>query len=135
MERGARTRMTTVVVLAVVFAAGLLLGMAVDQSSSSPGEQVTDTTRREERGRRTPMYEQVGPSEAQKVQLDSIVREHRGEMRELQRDFREQYEALIQQTRDAIKGVLTPEQAEQYDSLVVEYEKRRAERGSRENRD
>ena len=109
--------------------------MAVDRAPIVPGEQVADTSRREDRGRRTRMYEQVGPSEAQKTQIDSIVGQHRGDLRVLQRDFRDAYEALIQQTRDAIKGVLTPEQAAQYDSLVAAYEKRRAERGSRENRD
>jgi Spy/CpxP family protein refolding chaperone len=139
MERSARTRMTTAVVLAVVFAAGLLVGMAVDRTPIVPGEQVADTARREDRGRRTRMYEQVGPSEAQKTQIDSIVGQYRGDLRVLQRELRDaydqRYQALIQQTRDAIKGVLTPEQAAQYDSLVAAYEKRRAERGSRENRD
>jgi Spy/CpxP family protein refolding chaperone len=139
MERTARTRLTTAVVLAVVFSAGLLVGMAVDRSAVEPAAEVADTTRREERGRRTRMYEQVGASEAQLAQIESIVREHRGELRALQGEFRDaydqRYQALIEQTRSAIKGVLTAEQAEAYDSLVAEYEKRRAERGSRENRD
>jgi hypothetical protein len=139
MERSARTRMTTAAVLAIVFAAGLLMGMAVDRSAVVPGEQAADTARQEERGRRARMYEQVGADVAQLEQIESIVREHRGDMRALQREFRDaydaRYQALVEKTREAIKGVLTPAQAVKYDSLVVEYEKRRAERGSRENRD
>lgn len=135
MEKSARTRMTTAVVLAAVFAAGLLLGMAVDRSTVVPADQIADTARQEERGQRPRMYEQVDADEAQLAQIEGIVREYRGDMRTLQREFRDAYDALVQQTREAIKGVLSPEQAEKYDSLVAEYEKRRAERGSRENRD
>jgi Spy/CpxP family protein refolding chaperone len=126
-------------VLAVVFASGMLLGLAVDRSlhAGPVGDTVatTDTARE----RRQPMYEQVGPSERQMVSIDSIVDEHRVKMKELHAEFRAaynpRYQALVEETREAIKGVLTPEQAVAYDSLLEERDRRRAERGSRENRE
>jgi len=139
MEKGARTRLTTALVLAAVFSAGLLVGMAADRPSVASDEEVGDSAASGERERRTPMWEQVGPNEAQKELIDSIVRGYRGDHRALQRELRDAYyqrsQELIEQTRTDIKSVLTPEQAVAYDSLVAEYERRRAERGSRENRD
>jgi len=66
----------------------------------------------------------VGPSEAQKTVIDSIVAEYRTAMRALHAEFRAaydpRYEALLRETRAAIKGVLTPAQAHAYDSLLAE---------------
>ena len=140
MEKGARTRLTTVLVLVVVFASGMTLGLAMDRSGVAVTSDASEPRAEEgQRERRTPMWEQVGPDEAQKMQIDSVVKAYRETMRALQSDMRDayntQYQALIEQTRTDIKGVLTPEQAVAYDSLVAAYEKRRAERGSRENRD
>ena len=85
------------------------------------------------------MYEQVGPTEAQRVEIDSIVQAHRQAMKELQQEFREAYDprygALIEQARRSIRDVFDPDQAMMYDSLIAEYDRNRAERGSRENRE
>ena len=139
MEKNARTRLVTALVLAVVFASGALLGLAVDRSlAADPAEKVEEADEGERR-HRVPMYEQVGPSESQRVSIDSIVGEHRARMKSLHAEFRSaynpRYEALLEETREAIKGVFTPEQALAYDSLLAERDRRRAERGSRENRE
>jgi hypothetical protein len=140
MEKGARTRLTTALVLVVVFASGMTLGLAMDRSGVALTADASEPQAEEgQRERRTPMWEQVGPDEAQKMQIDSVVKAYRETMRALQSDMRDayntEYQSLIEQTRTDIKGVLTPDQAVAYDSLVAAYEKRRAERGSRENRD
>lgn len=142
MERILRTRLVTGLVLLVVFGAGVSLGFAIERSRGASIEEVA----REEgedaqdgRERRGPMYEQVDPTEEQKVRIDSIVRDHRKAMKALHAEFRAaynpRYQALIDRTRSEIKGVLTPEQAQAYDSLVAAYERRRAERASRDDRD
>ena len=139
MERNARTRLVTALVLAVVFTTGALLGVAMDRSLEAVPTEDTEEVEGKERERRTPMYEQVGPSEVQMVAIDSIVDEHRARMKVLHDEFRSaynpRYQALIEETRQAIKGVFTPQQAEEYDSLLAEWDRRRAERGSRENRE
>ena len=126
MDKLLRTRLVTVLVLAAVFAAGLLVGFATDRSLVTT--PVVDEARTEDEEqptqRRTAMYEQVGPSEAQKIVIDSIVDEYRTAMRALHAEFRAaydpRYEALLRETRAAIKGVFTPEQAHAYDSLIAE---------------
>lgn len=141
MERILRTRLFAAVVMAVVFGAGVLLGVAV--SPTAPEAQAG-------RGRgddaRVPTYMQVTPppTERQKAQIDSILRAHRAAYRALHEDVRKaldqvskQYDprrrALIMETRQAIKSVLTPEQAVQFDSLSAANDRRRAE-GDRSHR-
>lgn len=140
MDKLLRTRLTTVAVLAVVFGSGVLLGIALDRSVvPTPAEDLARTEEERPEERRRPMYEQVGPSEAQKIAIDSIVQEYRTAMRALHAEFRAaydpRYDALVRETRAAIKGVLTLEQAHAYDSLVAERDRLRAERGPREDRD
>ncbi len=141
MERVLRTRLFAGVVLAVVFGAGVLLGLAVDRS---PGPDA-DRGRGEET-HRTPTYMKVDPTAEQQSQIDSILRVHRAAMKSLHEEFRQaldqfrktydpRYEALIKETREEIKGVLTPEQAAKYDSLLAENARRRAEREQRQNRE
>lgn len=139
MDRLLRTRLTTALVLAAVFASGLMLGLAVDRSLVATPAETARPERETPSGSRRPMYEQVGPSDAQKIVIDSIVREYRTAMKALHAEFRAAYDprygALVDETRSAIKGVLTPEQAHAYDSLVAERDRQRAERDSREDRD
>jgi cell division septation protein DedD len=139
MEKNARTRVVAALVLAVVFASGALLGLAIDRSQDAERAERVEEADEGERRRRVPMYEQVGPSESQMVSIDSIVEEHRARMSSLHAEFRSaynpRYQALLEETREAIKGVFTPEQAMAYDSLLTARDRRRAERGSRENRE
>ncbi len=140
MDKNSRTRLGTAFVLAIVFASGALLGLAVYRSlEAGPAENVEEVAGESARERRVPMYEQVGPTEGQMVSIDSIVEEHRSRMKSLHAEFRStynpRYQALVEETREAIKGVFTPDQAMAYDSLLVERDRRRAERGSRENRE
>lgn len=141
MERILRTRLVTSLVLLVVLGAGVSLGFALERArGAETGEQAAaegSAEAPENRGRR-PMYEQVGPTEEQKIRIDSIVADHRQAMKALHAEFRAaynpRYQALVDETRAAIKRVLTPEQAVEYDSLVAAYERRRAERSSGEGR-
>lgn len=137
MERLQRTRLLSVAVLAVVFCSGVLLGFALDvrlaegPEEGEPAEEVRTAERDDERsGRRTPMYRQIGTlTDQQDERIDSIIHAHRDSMRSLQREFSEAYDprywAIIENTRESIKGVLTPGQAQTYDSLLADYDRRR----------
>lgn len=142
MDKLLRTRLTTALVLGVVFASGVVLGVAADRSlGAAPPEEIArpDSTAETAERRRVPMYEQVGPDSAQKMAIDSIVSEYRVAMKALHAEFRvaynTRYQALVEETRAAIKGVLSPAQVHAYDSLVAERERRRAERDSTEDED
>ncbi len=76
MEKAPRTRLITALLLAVVFGSGLVVGLAVDSNLvAGPVEEPATEEEASTERRRAPMYEQVGPNEAQKTSIDSIVRE------------------------------------------------------------
>ena len=144
MEHHSRTRLVTAVMLAVVLASGVLLGFALDRIlGAEPLEAAAENTdgERRDRGRRqrTRMYEQVGPSTDQMVFIDSIVKDHRARMDGLHEEFRSaynpRYQALIQETREAIKEVFSEEQADEYQALLDDFDRRRAERNEKDDRD
>lgn len=157
MEQGTRTRLATILILFLVLVAGSVLGIAVDRKVGSgnataqemagggednPTEGDSARSRREgrETGRRL-IVEQVGLSEAQKTEVDSIVSHYRQRMRELEDELEDElrraylprYRELMEGTREEIKGVLTPAQRMQYDSLLEEYDRRRQERHNRDS--
>ena len=130
MEHGSRTRLVTAVMLAVVFASGVLLGVAGDGNLFAAERQ----------GGKQRMYEQVGPTADQMVFIDSIVKDHRASMRALHQEFRlaydPLYDAVIQDTRRGIKDVFSEEQAAEYQVLLDEFDQRKAaERKEKEKED
>ena len=150
MERGSRTKLLTAVILVVVLGTGVMLGLVsvckigdentqcvINISSDLAAMQVeeaavnnTDRDARSERRRRTRMYEKVGPTEAQLVLIDSVLGDHQQHMRLLHEEFRAsydpRYQALIQQTREAILEVFTEEQASEYRALLQDFDESRA---------
>ena len=159
MEHGSRTKFITAAVLAVVLGTGVMLGLASvcetgngstrcvinvnNGLAAMPVEEATvneaDRDGRSERYRPTPMYEQVGPTEAQALLIDSILEDQLQHMRSLHDEFRTtyvpRYQALIQQTRDAILEVFTEEQASEYRALLQEFDGNRTQGDKRGNRD
>ncbi len=121
-------------VLLLTLAAGFLLGLVWSQRSPEQSEPTTSTAvaaeeADEDRGRETRrrglIVERVGLSAEQQVQVDSVVGHARGMMRQLRADYRTGYGELIESTRSAIKAVLTPGQAAEYDALLTDFDRRR----------
>lgn len=147
MERLQRTRLLSAAVLALVLAAGVLLGLAIDVGrgdGSRPGagreEEARGAAAGQRREHRQPMYRQVGElTDSQEVRIEAVIGAQRDSMRVLQREFRDAYNTrywtIIGNTRDAIRDVLTPPQAEKYDSLLADYDRRRSERRKDEGSD
>jgi hypothetical protein len=125
MGHGSRTRLVTALVLVAVFGAGVLLGLAADSNlDAEPTEVVVlatdDGAAAEEKPRRSYIYEQVGPNESQLQLIDSIVAEHRARTNALDEEFRAEFRDILLGTREAIREVLTPEQAAEYQRLLDE---------------
>ena len=124
-------------VLVVTLVAGFLLGAVWSRTSSAQAEpgaptapaavaaEEADEDRGGETRRRGLIVERVGLSAEQQVQVDSIVGHSRTMMRQLRADYRTGYGELIESTRSSIKAVLTPEQAEEYDALLNDFDRRR----------
>jgi hypothetical protein len=135
MEHRTRTRLVAALLLACVFASGILLGFAADRGAAVAAASVISDgdAPSAERPRRVPVYELMSPTDEQRVVLDSIMREHRAEMNRLHADFevaqrayQTSYDALIQDTRDALAAVFPPEQRAEYRRLLAENDRRRA---------
>ena len=159
MESGSRTKLMTAVILAVVLGTGVMLGLVsvceigdgrtrcvINVNSDLAAMPVEEGMVREadrdgmsERNRRTPMYEQVGLTEDQSLLIDSILEGQLQHMRSLHEEFRTtyvpRYQALIQQTREAILEVFTEEQASDYRALLQEFDESRTRGDQRSNRD
>jgi len=139
MERGARTKLVAALVLSAVFGSGLLLGYAADRKAgpdTSEAETVAtapESTVDGERPRRPMVYEQLNPSPEQREVIDSIFVVHRARMnaldkeyRDVRHDYQARYDAVIQDTREAIADVFPPDMATEYRRLLAEYDERRA---------
>lgn len=146
MEGRLRTRLASVAVLLVVLAAGFVLGVAWERRGPSlraeaasetvdgderraRGREDRDRGRDDEKKKRRLIVDRVGLRAAQEARVDSIVESHREQMRALHKEFRREYNprywSLIQETRDAIRSVLDPEQRARYDSLLAEHDRKR----------
>jgi hypothetical protein len=134
MEHSSRTRFVTALVLVAVFGAGALLGFAADSNLDAETPDGVESsavaggaTAEETAERRPPQYTLVDPNEAQLSRIDSIVAEHRArtnalveQNEETRAQYREDFAAIVHATREAIKGVLSPDQASEYQRLLDE---------------
>ena len=144
MEHGSRTRILTAVMLAVVFASGVLLGLAVDSNLIAESPEIAskspDGEEPERERRRSYIYEQVEPTPEQQVVIDSMMKVYIESRESLQEDLRKgyrklrsSYNPLGENIRSAIKDVFSEEQAAEYQALLDDFDRRRAERN--ENND
>ena len=146
-----RVRLATVAILALVLGAGFLLGAVWDRKlDAEPAAASVDSAAppsgTEPQGRR-PMYVQVNPplTPEQLAQADQIVARRREAVKALlaeprvdslykgmkaaEKQFKAVYDprfrALIDTSRAAIRQIMTPAQAAQYDSLLAGNDRRR----------
>lgn len=151
-----RARLLSVVVLAVVFGSGILVGFALDRRldmaemermrenrlAADVEEAREDADRTDDDGTDEPrryLFERVDPTDAQRVRIDSIVALYQSDVRRFHRESRQFYDdgmrALVLETREAIKGVLDPDQAARYDSLAADRDRRNQQDDARERND
>jgi Spy/CpxP family protein refolding chaperone len=135
MEHASRTRLLSAAVLVAVFAAGAFVGFAAHTSLRAEAAEVTAGA---DEPRRPPIYSQVGPTSDQQLRIDSIIQEHRTRTNALDEQMRtalrKGFREILVETREAIKVVLTPEQAAQYQQLLDERDARvEAERREEED--
>jgi hypothetical protein len=130
-----RVKIVAVAALVLFFGSGIVVGMAWDQTArASTPEETRDQTRSERRGRRPLIVEGVGLTAFQKASVDSLVSFHRKRMSDLNEEFRPRYSAVVADLREEIKGVLTDDQREMYDTLLAENDARRRARRTRDSR-
>lgn len=142
MSQRARTRFITAGVIIVVFGAGILVGLVADSelgASATPPDaaEITEEADSTKESTRRFLYHQVEPNESQLARIDSIRQVHRDRTNalydELKAEYPDRFRAILLDTRNAIKSVMTPEQAAEYQRLLDEWDeqqRREAEAGS-----
>lgn len=145
-----RARLVTLGVLFLVFVSGFLVGFAFDRGLvAGPAEDAKETAERRDRDdddrdrERRYVIDRVEMAPEQRSRVDSIIAFHRDRTKALSREFEEEfrprYREIVSETREAIKSVLTEEQAAAYDSLLSERSRHRGRTDDdstrRENRD
>lgn len=138
------SRLRAIALLVLVFVAGAAVGIAGDRvglipmaaratesadagqraETSGPGDRppsrpagdpgdVGDTTIEK-------FADELGLTEEQRAQIEDLLERYRESSRELWHDVRPKYRALVDSVRGEIEAVLTPEQVEQYRTLLHE---------------
>ena len=144
MEQGSRTKLVAGLVVALVFGSGLLLGYAANggPAEAMTVESSTDDGQSTGRRNRPYVYETMNPTAEQRARMDSIMVVHRARMNVLHEEFGVQqqaydasYDAIIQQTRDALAAVFPEERRAEYRRrLEEEYDRPREERARQGDR-
>ena len=148
MGHRSRTRLTTVALLLIVFSTGVLIGFAMDTEETTELVRADSVTAEEggdadaaasgEGKRRRRIYDQVEPNESQLRVIDSIVAVHRERTNALDEEMRGQlsagFRSILLETREAIKGFLSQEQAIEYQRLLDENDARRAAQENEDDR-
>jgi hypothetical protein len=141
-----RARAATVGILALIFGAGVLSGVAGDRLLGSdtselqagvpegtPPRPDMPTTRdapdapdaRSTEGRSNWLIHRVDLSDVQRVQVDSVLEFYRARIRELTDTYNEAYWGTVQSTRDELRAILDEDQRIRYDSLLARNDRRR----------
>ena len=105
----ARARLLGLLVVVLAFAAGVMTGVAVERRPR-PGLSVTFTATASDRMPRE--LEQLDLTDAQKVQIRSILVRGRDRVLGVVRDFQPRMRAAMDSTNSEIDAVLTPPQRE-----------------------
>ena len=129
-----KPKMVAAVALVFLFGSGVVVGLAWDEtaSASTPEEARTgERSGRSERGERTrrPMIiDRVGLSDVQKATIDSLYYFHGQRLSDLNTEFRPRFYAVMSDSREEMRQVLTDDQRATYDALVLEHTTRRTTR-------
>lgn len=134
MQHSSKTRLLSGVVIAAVFGAGLLIGFAADSSLEAETSDAVIEEVGEVEGdggaSRSPMYARLNPDVDQQTAIDSIIAVHRERTnaldKENRRTLRQGFRGILLETREAIKGVFPPEQADEYQRLLDEWDAQQA---------
>lgn len=85
------------------------------------------------RGRFERVMEQLNLNAEQRDQVKAIFDEARARFIEMHKEAKPKYQEVREQTDARLRGVLTPEQWEQFQKLTSDHRERRSRRGGRDS--
>jgi Spy/CpxP family protein refolding chaperone len=129
-----RTRLTGMALLIVTFAAGMLAGTAFTRvlSAREPAARADARCDGDKRGPHS-IIDELDLTPAQRARVDSIMARRRERTDRLWQQDGQRIRAAVDSARAEIRGVLTPQQAAEYDRLREQHEQER--RRKRDQRD
>lgn len=108
--------------LVVVFAAGLLSGIFLEQHLTR--KRIKKRTERRSSVRFPSlkiMAEELGLTSEQQEQIRDIFRNNEERMKELSSSYRKQYSQMRAKLKDEIKSVLSEEQNQEFEAMIQKY--------------
>lgn len=129
-----RSQALVALLLTATFAAGVAGGVAADRlwlrpapAAAGPGDDREERERREEDSDHEDddedtvierFSEELELSTQQEARIDTILEHYRESMKQLRREVRPRYDALVDSARQRIEGVLDSAQARKYRRLL-----------------
>lgn len=111
-------------------------GMAAEAGDEPAEDPDSRTGDRSDERRREPLLDRLTRelelTEAQRADLDDVLASNRERARQYWKESRGQYDALREEFREAIRGVLTDEQRTRFNEMLARSQQRRDERRRRQ---
>jgi hypothetical protein len=107
--------------LLVVFALGAIVGASIDavfRSREAPGQSMPSM--RDSRAYFEVLRRELALGDHQTSEINAILDESREEYRAVCAEVRPRYDALREKVRGRIRSVLSPEQQERFNSMVLQ---------------
>jgi len=125
MTRDSRIRLSAAAAFAVVFGGGVAVGFALDREGANrdlPGDTsaATATQRESDPAPSGWIIDQIEMDQAQRAEVDSVLKHYGRRMTDLQKSFHPRYRALVDSTHQSLRLLLSEEQVARYDALEAE---------------
>ena len=129
-----KSRGRAAVLLALIFAAGLTVGLAAERYALHSAVE-SETRESHSRGRTTieRFADELGVTNEQRADIDPILEDTRERLAEIYARFRPEWEAVVDSARARIESVLTLEQVEEYRALLEEQQSKERRRAREED--
>jgi hypothetical protein len=125
MTRETRVRLSAAAAFVVVFSGGVAVGLAFDRGATnaelpSGSASAAESVREDDPAPSGYIIDQIEMDEAQRIQVDAVLRHGEKRMTELQKSFHPMWRAVVDSTNQSIRALLSPEQLARYDALEAE---------------
>ncbi len=127
MTLAGRTRLKIWMVLLAVFVLGCVTGVALTGLYRSRANSGTESHERAMHERFERMRTELNLTDQQTTAVRAILDETRNEYRALRKELRPRFEEPRTKARSRIRALLTPEQQQKFDAMMVQQDAQRDE--------
>ena len=129
-----RSRGRAAVLLALMFAAGLAVGLAAERYALHSTVEGEKREAHSQGGTTIERFaDELGVTNEQRAEIDPILEDTRERLAEVYARFRPEWKAVVDSARARIESVLTVEQVEEYRALLEEQESKERRRAGKED--